>query len=285
MGEAPRLKPLKVTEILDAAFRLYRENFGLFLGVFAVSYLPALVLILILTGILMSSVPQLGNEDIHPEEALDIVWIAVLFALAISLIHMAALHIATGALTRAVGGKYLNEKVTLGGCYRYVFSVVFRYLLTILLYTLVIALGMVLCFIPGIIFAVFFVFTSCVCILEGRFGTTAMARSRELVRNHFWRVVGLGAIMILINWALSWGIGAFSGLAIPALVENIVTQQVLSQALNQVVTMIITPIFSVAWILLYYDIRIRKEGFDLEVLARDMATPSGFFEQGDSPQA
>ena len=37
MGEAPRLKPMMSTEILDAAFRLYRANFATFLGISVVA--------------------------------------------------------------------------------------------------------------------------------------------------------------------------------------------------------------------------------------------------------
>jgi hypothetical protein len=35
-------------------------------------------------------------------------------------------------------------------------------------------------------------------------------------------------------------------------------------------TSLALPIPRVAWIVLYYDIRIRKEGFDLEMLAREL---------------
>jgi hypothetical protein len=45
----------------------------------------------------------------------------------------------------------------------------------------------------------------------------------------------------------------------------------LDSALNSLVSILITPVFIIATILLYYDMRIRKEGFDLEMLGRAFA--------------
>jgi hypothetical protein len=42
-----------------------------------------------------------------------------------------------------------------------------------------------------------------------------------------------------------------------------------------VTLLIIYPLYSVGGTLLYYDLRIRKEGFDLEMMARDMGEAPG----------
>jgi hypothetical protein len=47
----------------------------------------------------------------------------------------------------------------------------------------------------------------------------------------------------------------------------------LGTAIQQVLNLLVAPFSSIAWILLYYDLRIRKEGFDLEVLAKSMSAP------------
>jgi hypothetical protein len=43
---------------------------------------------------------------------------------------------------------------------------------------------------------------------------------------------------------------------------------VLNSAMNNLLSIFLTPLGIVATILLYYDMRIRKEGFDLEMLSR-----------------
>ena len=45
----------------------------------------------------------------------------------------------------------------------------------------------------------------------------------------------------------------------------------LGSALDSFVAMLFTPFFEIATILLYYDMRIRKEGFDLDMLSRAFA--------------
>jgi hypothetical protein len=45
---------------------------------------------------------------------------------------------------------------------------------------------------------------------------------------------------------------------------------VISQVLNGLVSILMTPMSAIAVTLLYYDFRIRKEGFDLEMLSRSI---------------
>jgi len=46
----------------------------------------------------------------------------------------------------------------------------------------------------------------------------------------------------------------------------------LNSAMNNLMSIFLTPLGIIATILLYYDMRIRKEGFDLEMLSRAFTT-------------
>ena len=77
-------------------------------------------------------------------------------------------------------------------------------------------------------------------------------------------------------WAISFPLGIAGGLVgrilfagNPAL--RVFTVQ-LASALGQI---LVTPIGAGAAILLYYDLRIRKEGFDLQMLAQSMTSEQG----------
>lgn len=156
---------------------------------------------------------------------------------------------------------------------------VFKYLGTVLLAGLVIALGFPMCCVPGCFFAVFFAFTTQVCVLEGLGGTAAMGRSFELTRGYRWVVFGMWLLSVLLPIALVMVLSATIDQLLPLMIDNLVTQSIVSQSIQQVFSLLIQPYFIVAWILLYYDLRIRKEAFDLEVLAKTMGSPAGFFPE------
>jgi hypothetical protein len=44
--------------------------------------------------------------------------------------------------------------------------------------------------------------------------------------------------------------------------------------MENLVSLLLTPISAIAVTLLYYDFRIRKEGFDLEILSQSIAGPA-----------
>jgi hypothetical protein len=236
-----------------------------FLGILAVAYLPFVVLILIATG-------SMGSASVHtPDEAVQraVMYSMTMFGFSM-LILIIAMPLGTGALTRAIGSTYLGETISLGGSYRYVFNMFFRFFFTTLLSGLVIAIGFVLLVIPGIVFLIWFIFTSSVCILEGSAGTAAMGRSRQLARGHAGRIICLAILIWILNLLISQSIRAFNSHVLPALMENGVLVVVTGVAVEQCMNLLVAPFLSIAWVLLYYDIRIRKEGFDLEVLARSL---------------
>jgi hypothetical protein len=104
-------------------------------------------------------------------------------------------------------------------------------------------------------------------VVEGKKGTKALGRSWRLAKGHFWRLFGT-----LILAGLMAGIIA-SVLAIPGnLVADVIGPQgwpvrALGDSLAAVLT---TPFTTLITVLLYFDLRIRKEAFDLEVMAQEL---------------
>jgi hypothetical protein len=270
MGEAPRLKPMTSTEILDGAFRLYRNNFATFLGILAIAYVPIIAIMMAVTGVLLSNLDTLAVQADRNEVPPEVI---VVFLIAVGggvLYMLIAMPLATGALTAAVGARYLNEPISIGKAYGHVMPMFFKYLGTTMLSGLAIALGFPFCLAPGFLFMTWFFASSPICVLEGLGGTAAMGRSRELVRGHGGRVFGLLFLSIILQNAVSAPVNFGADLLSKLLIKSLVTQNLVSSAVQQGFNMLITPFFSVIVILLYYDLRIRKEAFDLEVLAQNL---------------
>lgn len=287
MAEAPRLKPRTFTEILDASFRLYRENFIPFVGILSIVYVPVTLVLIALIATVFQPILEMqaaGEQVRDPQEFLSkMIGPIIAIYSAILVLYGIAIPIASGALTRAVGLRYLNEPVSIGKCYGHILRMVFKYIFTVFLAGLVIALGFPFYCVPGFLFAVFFAFSSQVCVMEGLGGTAAMGRSFELTKGYRWIVFGMWLLSIILPIFLSMILGLGLDQLLPLATDSILTQSIVSQAIQQVFGLLIQPYFIVAWILLYYDLRIRKEAFDLEVLAKTMGAPGGFFPGRPAP--
>jgi len=74
---------------------------------------------------------------------------------------------------------------------------------------------------------------------------------------------------MLISWAVGIAAQLLGAPASPALI-GAVPSIVIRQLLSLAATVVTAPISAIATVLLYYDLRIRKEAFDLEMLAKSM---------------
>ena len=105
-------------------------------------------------------------------------------------------------------------------------------------------------------------------VLEGKSSTEALQRSKELVKHNQSKVVGtvIGVSLLLFLLGAVFGIFLHLGLAAASLAADgpvaLVGEQLLGFALG--------PLYSIALVVLYYDLRIRYEGFDLELLSKEI---------------
>ena len=100
----------------------------------------------------------------------------------------------------------------------------------------------------------------------------ALGRSFLLVRGEWWRTLGilfLLELLIAILGAALGGVFSILFTVVPGL--SLGARQVLSQVASSLVTAAISPIPALTITLLYFDMRVRKEGYDLEELARQAA--------------
>lgn len=119
-----------------------------------------------------------------------------------------------------------------------------------------------------------------VALIEGTGGLGALRRSRALVRGSWWRVAAVLLTILLMvalvslvpAWVLSRLVAGllFAGLAMPTLV---VASLVAVLVIATLVGCFALPIFWIATTVLYYDLRVRREAFDLVVRAQALETP------------
>ena len=257
MAQAKALRPMGLLEIVDQTFRLYRSNFWLFFGIAAIAYLPFVALLALLVIV-----------DAAPSSALAGTAIIPLLPLLLAVVALWLLM--SGALAKAVSDRYLGYETTIAGAYGHVGKRLGSFFVTLLLTGLFVVSGVILLWVGSIVFFFWAGFVVEVFIIEGKRYFQAIWRSRFLVGHGVWAEL---VVLAVITGLLSLPIRAAILLPVALLgasTSHVGLVSVANAFASALGLALVLPITVVAMILLYYDSRIRKEGFDLETLAREL---------------
>ena len=184
--------------------------------------------------------------------------------------------LATGACFRAIVSAYLGESTgwreSLGYALRRCHSILW---VTILV-GVISVLGFLLCIVPGVYLYVCFAVAIPVLLTEGVKGTKALGRSRRLVSGTWWRVLAvvvLGAILVgIIGFAIA-AVAAGSTTSGRARPPSLGRPR--RSIADHLVELLTTPLTAAFDDVLYFDLRIRKEAFDLWLLAERLGVEPG----------
>jgi hypothetical protein len=105
-------------------------------------------------------------------------------------------------------------------------------------------------------------------VLERLSPVAALRRSLRLTRGSFWRIVLFYIVIGLVSGILSDVLGLLPGLFVSALPLG--TRAVIEVLATGVVQIFTSPFILILLTLVYYDIRIRREAFDIEMLAQSI---------------
>jgi len=253
----PILRPLSVGEILDTSFSLYRRHFGALATVALVCTGTPLLLRLFLeaSGGLFTSL--------------------TLFSLYVVSLVVLSL-VATGATVFIVAESYLGRPISAREALARATPYLGRILICSLLMSLVVGVGFLLLFVPGIILAVGLVLAVPVVVLEPSTSATgALSRSWELTRGSRWRIFGLGVTLLVLLYVPVVAVTGLFAMLVPSASVRLgpaSAASIVALSIAGLVQMFIYPLFYCVLTVTYYDLRVRKEGFDLELLASSLQT-------------
>lgn len=121
--------------------------------------------------------------------------------------------------------------------------------------------------------ATFTVFTGHAVVVEQKGAGSAIGRSFELVRSRFWPLLGTGIVFWLLSTLLSYivvGPSSFAAGIVTAITGSFLPFTLLTLVEGLAATFI-TPFMAVGLTVVYFDTRVRREGYDLEWMARQQA--------------
>jgi uncharacterized membrane protein len=184
--------------------------------------------------------------------------------------------VATGATVFIVSESYLGRPISAREALDRATPYIGRILVCSLLLALVVGLGFLLLIIPGIMLAVGLALAIPAVILEPRSSASAaLSRSWELTRGARWRIFGLGVTLLVLLYIPALAMTGLLALLVSsghAVIGSASVPMIAVLAVSGIVQMFIYPLFYCVLTVTYYDLRVRKEGFDLELLASTLQT-------------
>lgn len=313
--QAAELKPMTLSELLDRTFSLYRNRFWLFCGLMVGPEIARLACFLVvIVAFPLRDLTVVAPNPQDPFAALAALGPRLAATFAATFVALLFGALALGAVTVAVSELYLGRAATIRGSYEVVRGRIFGLFGLILMLMLVGiafltagsfaggfagAIGMIatslISPVIGVVFLFLFIFGGVIgafwllmrfavsipaFMLERRGVVESMSRSGTLTHGHrnriFATVIVMYVVLLVFQVALAlpfWIMQStyrVKGL-FPLWIQ-------IGQAVSAAAASIIAaPLLMIAIALIYYDVRIRKEAFDLESMmgAMNSSTDAG----------
>jgi Membrane domain of glycerophosphoryl diester phosphodiesterase len=268
----PQLRPLSVGEMLDAGFRLFRHRF---MTLVACVLVPVVPLTILGTIILASTDPDAFDVNATSTDSG-----AALAGFLISLfLQSAGAALAVAACFKAISAAYLGERTSFGDSLSYALRRFIPLMIAYIVIVIITIPGWILLIIPGIWLSVKMCMAFPAVIFERAGPFRSIGRSWKLTADNWWRVFGTLVVVFLIALVVNFALGAVLGIVAA-------TSDTLSELafaiLNTVVTlltyMLTYPLWAAVMTVIYYDLRVRNEGFDLQLLAQGVGADASRFE-------
>lgn len=227
----PVLRPRTVPEILDAAFQVIRARY-----------------VLLLTCALLVLGPPLALAAALPGD----------LRLVVSFAQTMLESVVAATAVVVVSDLYLGHESTLGGVLARVGRRAHVIIPAALLRTTAVFFGTMLLLIPGLLVFVLSFAMPATVMLEGRGAFDSLDRSTDLANGQVMRILAAQGLAYLLTGA--------TGLSVAAATRMLGVGTMTATALAGVAAILVVPFPAVVATVLYYDIRVRKEAFDVQML-------------------
>ena len=288
-NDLSKLRPMGVGDILDGTFSLYRRHFSLFIGLASIYFIASLIE--------YSLKGLLSKSELHTI-------IAAIVSMPLILLSMGGMVVATARIY--LGGEITSIeslKHTLPRLWTLIYCrLIWLLAIAVPIFIIFLSLGSVrgtgslalpiliaVIGVPMMIYiSVRWVFFIEAVMIEDYTSLSALRRSSDLVLENWWQVCVIVFMIILSSYAvryileISLGIVlVVANLAGGADFRSIIEWSILDKVLDtgsypfyvvmtssqMVLKALVLPVWIIGVVLLYFDRRVRKEGYDIEITA------------------
>jgi hypothetical protein len=273
------LGPRNVENFLSETFVIYKNNFLRFTAIVAIVEVPIAILSFLVRMPMGFTLEGISAPPLFTPEY-------ILILIPFGLAAFVAGIVMQGAMIYAISEQYFQQPINIGQAYSFAWrrmgAMLGAYFLVLLA---VLGLSLTIIGIPAAIyFIIAWVFMWQTALLEGCGPRAALSHSSALVKQSWWRVLGIVLLFVIIVMTINMIL--YIPLAI-SLVISVVTAvmtgsatlaatgpptwTIIGATIGSIIGNIISiPIFMTATTLLYYDLRVRKQGYDLNTLSSEL---------------
>lgn len=273
------LRPLSLGEILDRTFSLYRRNFLLFLGIAAIPHLLVLGLNLVQVLLLKTpgTTPQVPASQYQAGAASSILAFGIVGGIIALIIYFVTFLFAQGGTIYAVSDLYLGRTTTIGASLSRMKGQLGNLFGVMFLNGAATIIACIFLIIPGIYVAC----RLCTCIpaalLEDLGARESLERSFALTKDNAGRAFVIYLLYFALLYAaiflflMPFGVLAAFSAKDPSMLR---WTTAMVHVGNFFATVLVSPFILIATSVFYYDLRVRKEAFDLQVMMNPGGNPA-----------
>ncbi len=278
------LRPLSLGEILDRTFSLYRRNFLLFLGITGLPHLLILALtlgqVLFMKTPAMIAKPPIGAQ-FQARGGSGLMAFGIVGIVLGIVVYLVAYLFSQGGTIYAVSELYLGRTTTIGGSLRRVWGQLANLFGVCLLNGLAVMGAMIFLIIPGIYVGCRLITCVPAALLEDLGARESLERSFQLTKGSAGRAFVIYVLYFVLLYAAAFLFMIPFGIAIAMAAKDpgmVRLSMGILQVGNFLAGVLVSPFLLIATSVFYYDLRVRKEAFDLQL----MMNPSGNVPSGVS---
>jgi hypothetical protein len=276
----PQLRPLGIGEILDVGIKITIRHWWTLARSVLVIVVPLQLLATAVDISASEGAITTGGETGTVDA--DEIWTFVAAALVAVLLTLLGQTIATGACFKTVADAYLGRtpswRRSLAETLRRLHSIIWVSILTYVLG----GLALLALILPGIWLFISWTVAVPALLTEGIKGRRALGRSFRLVRGFWWRTFAIVVLGSILGGILQAAIGGLLG-ALTFAADSEIVLVVANTFASIISGVITTPFIAAVTIVLYVDLRVRKEGFDVALLVARFGDEGGELGAGVVP--
>jgi hypothetical protein len=281
MSAIPQLRPLTIGYLFDQTFTIYRKNFVTMVGIMAVLNVPLIALEMVawrhvsafeellpfvLRGEEIPTPLLLGLSDVvlrfwGEYALLWVVWLCVVM-------------VQMSALTIVVAEFYHGRTLTIGAAYHrtlqharplLVASLIFLVVNLVLgVFTVIPCLGWLIGPLLLVIIDTYWTFPWQAIVAENLGGVAGLRRSWQLIRGSFWHISVITFVLLMLVGAIASTPALAFTAAFAFISPSLLVTVLVNVLVRSILGLLTMPCYFVGMTLLYYDLRVRKEGYDLQ---------------------
>ncbi len=272
------LKNYSFGQTIGKSFNLYLNNFIPLAIISFILLIPSSIFNYHNTFLQYKSYFLIGTEIYNPSDSSIYITIIEVF------LNFTLSSILSGFIIQIVSKKYLHKKLILKDYFQLIKLLIPLFLLSMVV-NFFIFIGLIAFIFPGLMLMTEYSLAANCMVTEKLRVFPAMRRSYVLTKNNRWRIFGqiilLGLSVFIISFAIYLLINYFMLKQLHAQnISGLHTQVILYSIVTHFTTSILAPINSCLLVIIYFNMRVKKEAFNIEHLSeqftitRDEISPS-----------